>query len=147
MNKITTVAAQETTATVIGIDLAKNVFALHGINGAGKPILVRPSVRREQLLALLAQLPPCVIGMAACSGAHHWARHLLKLGHTPKLMAPKFVAPYRMQGRHGKNDANDAAAICEAVTRPKMRFVPIKSEDERMAWALLAKGQAFQARP
>ena len=77
MNKITTVALPETTVSVIGIDLAKKVFALHGINSAGKPVLVRPSVRREQLLALLAQLPPCVIGMEACSGAHHWARHLL----------------------------------------------------------------------
>jgi transposase len=115
--------------TVIGIDLAKNVFALHGVNSSGVPILVRPNVRRDQLLDLLAQLPPCVIGMEACSGAHHLARALIPFGHTPKLMAPKFVSPYRMQGPRGKNDANDAAAICEAVTRPKMRFVPIKSVD------------------
>jgi transposase len=81
------------------------------------------------LLDLLAQLPPCIIGMEACSGAHHLARSLIPFGHTPKLMAPKFVSPYRMQGARGKNDANDAAAICEAVTRPKMRFVPIKSID------------------
>jgi len=122
---------ESTTNTIvtIGIDLAKNVFAIHGVNSSGKPILVRPSVRREQLLDILAQLPPCLIGMEACSGAHHWARQLIKFGHTPKLMAPKFVAPYRMQGKQGKNDANDAAAICEAVTRPHMRFVPIKSEE------------------
>ena len=143
MNKITTVALPETTVSVIGIDLAKNVFALHGINSAGKPVLVRPSVRREQLLALLAQLPPCVIGMEACSGAHHWARNLLKLGHIPKLMAPKFVSPYRMQGKRGKNDANDAAAICEAVTRPNMRFVPIKSEDAQATLTVHRVRQGF----
>ena len=102
MNKITTVALPETTVSVIGIDLAKNVFALHGINSVGRPVLVRPSVRREQLLALLAQLPPRVIGTQACSGAHHWARHLIKLGHNPKLMATKFVSRYRMQVKRGK---------------------------------------------
>lgn len=132
MKKFSTLASQDNAAqrvTVIGVDLAKNVFALHGINAAGVPILVRPNVRRDQLLNLLAQLPPCIVGMEACSGAHHLARLLIPLGHTPKLMAPKFVSPYRMQGVRGKNDANDAAAICEAVTRPKMRFVPIKSTD------------------
>src|SRR5206468_3297850 len=108
-----------------------------------KPVLVRPAVRREQLLELLAQLSPCIIGMEACSGAHHWARHLLNMGHAPKLMAPKFVSPYRMQGRHGKNDANDAAAICEAVTRPKMRFVPIKSEDAQATLAVHRVRQGF----
>lgn len=107
--------------------MAKNVFAVRGIDASGKPYLVRPSVRRDQLLELVAKLPPCIIGMEACSGAHHWARTFAQFGHTPKLMAPKFVAPYRMQGSRGKNDANDAAAICEAVTRPAMRFVPVKS--------------------
>jgi transposase len=107
----------------IGIDLAKNVFAVHGIDEQGKAVLVRPRVRREQLLELVASLTPCVIGMEACSGAPHWARAFGALGHTPKLMAPKFVAPYRMAGRRGKNDAADAAAICEAVQRPSMRFV------------------------
>jgi transposase len=132
MKKFSTLGSQDNAAqrvTVIGVDLAKNVFALHGINAAGVPILVRPNVRRDQLLNLLAQLPPCIIGMEACSGAHHLARSVIPFGHTPKLMAPKFVSPYRMQGARGKNDANDAAAICEAVTRPKMRFVPIKSAD------------------
>ena len=118
--------------TVLGIDLAKNVFAVHGVNASGKPCLVRPNVRRDQLLDLLAQVPPCIIGMEACSGAHHLARTLVQFGHTPKLMAPKFVAPYRMQGSRGKNDANDAAAICEAVTRPNMRFVPVKSVDAQV---------------
>lgn len=118
--------------TFVGIDLAKNVFAVHGVNAGGQPCLVRPNVRRDQLLALLARLPPCVIGMEACSGAHHLARTLVQFGHTPKLMAPKFVAPYRMQGSRGKNDANDAAAICEALTRPAMRFVPVKSIDAQV---------------
>jgi len=110
----------------VGIDLAKNVFALHGVDEAGKPALVRPSVPRAKLLELVAALPPCVIGMEACSGAHHWARLFLQFGHTVHLMAPKFVIPYRLSGRRGKNDAADAAAICEAVQRPNMRFVPIK---------------------
>jgi transposase len=131
------------TACVVGIDLAKNIFAVHGVNAAGKPVLVRPRVRRDQLMALLAKLPPCVIGMEACSGAHQLARALTELGHTPKLMAPKFVAPYRMQGVRGKNDANDASAICEAVTRPKMRFVPIKSLDAQAILTMHRVRQGF----
>ena len=115
----------------LGIDLAKNVFALHGVGPAGKPELVRPEVGRSKLLEIVASLPPCLIGMETCSGAHHWAREFEKLGHTVRLMAPKFVAPYRMAGKRGKNDANDAAAICEAVTRPNMRFVPVKSIDQQ----------------
>lgn len=145
MNKITTAIVQSANAVVavIGIDLAKHVFAIHGVNRAGKTVLVKPTVRREQLLELLAQLPPCLIGMEACTGAHYWARELIKLGHTPKLMAPKFVTPYRMQGKRGKNDANDAAAICEAVARPNMRFVPVKSEDAQGMLALHRVRQGF----
>ncbi|MEK7893148.1 transposase, partial [Burkholderia contaminans] len=109
----------------VGIDLAKNVFAVHGVDEAGKAVLIKPRVSRDQLSALIAQLPPCVIGMEACSGAHHWARVFQEYGHKAKLMAPKLVAPYRMSGKRGKNDAADAAAICEAVTRPSMRFVPL----------------------
>ncbi|MDR6496815.1 transposase [Paraburkholderia terricola] len=115
----------------LGIDLAKNVFALHGVGTTGKPELVRPEVRRSRLLEVVASLPPCLIGMETCSGAHHWAREFEKFGHTVRLMAPKFVAPYRMAGKRGKNDANDAAAICEAVTRPNMRFVPVKTIDQQ----------------
>ena len=115
----------------VGIDLAKNVFALHGVDEHGKPALVRPSVPRARLHQLVAALPPCTIGMEACSGAHHWARLFAKQGHTVRLMAPKFVAPYRMSGKRGKNDAADAQAICEAVQRPNMRFVPVKSQDEQ----------------
>ena len=119
------------TIVTVGIDLAKNVFAVHGVDAAGKPALVRPSVARSNLLELIATLPPCLIGMEACSGAHHWAREFEKLGHTVRLMAPKFVAPYRLSGKRGKNDAADAAAICEAVTRPQMRFVPHKRIEQQ----------------
>ena len=113
----------------IGIDLAKNVFAVHGVDEHGKPALVRPSVKRDALLELIAKLPACLIGIEACSGAHYWAREFTKFGHSVKLMAPKFVAPYRLSGKKGKNDAADAQAICEAVRRPNMRFVPIKTEE------------------
>ena len=111
----------------VGIDLAKNVFAVHGVNEAGKPELVRPSVARGKLHELVASLPPCTIAMEACSGSHHWARLFMQHGHIVKLIAPKFVVPYRLSGKRGKNDAADAAAICEAVQRPNMRFVPVKS--------------------
>lgn len=115
----------------VGIDLAKSVFAVHGVSEAGKAELVRPSVARGKLLELIAGLPPCVIGMEACSGAHHWARLFEALGHTVRLMAAKFVAPYRLSGKRGKNDAADAAAICEAVQRPNMRFVPVKDIEQQ----------------
>lgn len=119
------------TILYVGIDLAKSVFAVHGVNEAGRPALVRPGVPRAKLLELIAGLAPCTIGMEACSGAHHWARLFMAHGHTVRLMAPKFVAPYRLSGRRGKNDAADAAAICEAVQRPNMRFVPVKSLDQQ----------------
>jgi len=114
----------------VGIDLAKNVFALHGVDSHGRAMLVRPAVSRAKLLEAIAALPPCSIGMEACSGAHHWARQFVAF-HTVRLMAPKLVAPYRMSGKRGKNDAADAAAICEAMQRPAMRFVPVKSEDQQ----------------
>ncbi|EGJ11840.1 transposase IS116/IS110/IS902 [Rubrivivax benzoatilyticus JA2 = ATCC BAA-35] len=115
------------TILFLGIDLAKNVFALHGVDERGRPALVRPAVRRDQLLEAVAKLPPCTIGMEACSGAHHWARRFQEFGHTVRLMAPKFVVPYRMSGRRGKNDAADAAAICEALQRPAMRLVHVQT--------------------
>lgn len=114
----------------VGIDLAKNVFAVHGINEFSKPQLVEPSVSRAKLPKLISQLPPCTIAMEACSGAHYWARQFQAMGHTVKLIAPKFVSPYRMGGKCGKNDAADAAAICEAATRPQMRFVAVKTIDQ-----------------
>jgi transposase len=93
----------------------------------GRAALVRPSVTRAKLLGQVAALPPCTIGMEACSGAHHWARVFAAHGHTVRIMAPHFVTAYRLSGKRGKNDAADAAAICAAVTSPSMRFVPIKS--------------------
>ncbi len=120
----------------VGIDLAKNVFAVHGVDDHGKPVLVKPKVARDKLAERIAQLPPCIIGMEACSGAHHWARQFRPYGHTVKLMAPKFVTPYRLSGKRGKNDAADAAAICEAVTRPNMRFVPVKEEHQQIILCL-----------
>jgi transposase len=104
----------------VGIDLAKNLFALHGVDEHGKAALVRPTLRRDQLLEMVATLPPCTIGMEAYSGAHHWAREFEMFGHHCGLMAPKFVVPYRMSSKHRKNDTADAAAICEAMQRPNM---------------------------
>lgn len=127
----------------IGIDLAKNVFAVHGVNEAGRAELIKPKVPRDQLPELIANLPPCLIGMEACSGAHHWARQFRQHGHTVRLIAPKFVTPYRMSGKRGKNDAADAAAICEAVTRPNMRFVPIKDEHQQAILTLHRTRQGF----
>ena len=127
----------------VGIDLAKNVFAVHGVDENGRAALVKPKVSREQLLPLIAQLPPCLIGMEVCSGAHHWARQLRLHGHTVKLIAPKFVIPYRLSGKRGKNDAADAAAICEAVTCPAMRFVPIKEEHQQIILCLHRTRQGF----
>lgn len=127
----------------LGIDLAKNVFALHGVDATGKPALVRPSVARAKLLELVASLPPCLIGMEACSGAHHWARLFAGHGHTVRLMAPKFVVPYRLSGKRGKNDKADAAAICEAVTRPAMRFVPPKSIEQQSQLLVHRARQGF----
>lgn len=127
----------------LGIDLAKNVFALHGVDATGLAVLVRPSVARAKLLELVASLPPCLIGMEACSGAHHWARLFASHGHTVRLMAPKFVVPYRLSGKRGKNDAADAAAICEAVSRPNMRFVPVKSIDQQCELLVHRARQGF----
>jgi len=127
----------------VGIDLAKNVFAIHGVDEHGKAVLVRPSVPRARLHQLVAALPPCTIGMEACSGAHHWARLFVQHGHTVRLMAPKFVAPYRMSGKRGKTDAADAQAICEAVQRPNMRFVPVKSQDEQARLCIHRVRQGF----
>ena len=107
----------------IGIDLAKQVFQLHGVDSHEK-VALRKQLRRAQMLDYFKKLPPCLIGMEACSSAHYWGRELQKLGHTVKLMAPQFVKPYV---KSNKNDANDAEAICEAVARPNMRFVAIKT--------------------
>lgn len=118
--------------TTCGIDLAKTVFSLHAVDGYGVVVL-RKTVSRARLEAVVAQLAPSLIGLEACSGAHEWARRFARYGHTVKLMAPKFVAPYR---KSGKNDGNDAEAICEAVSRPSMRFVPVKSVEQQAVLTL-----------
>ena len=127
----------------VGIDLAKNVFAVHGVNESGAAQLRQPKVARAKLNALIAAMPPCTIGIEACSGAHHWARQFQAHGHTVRLIAPKLVTPYRMSGKRGKNDAADAAAICEAVQRPNMRFVPIKSEEQQSRLMVHRARQGF----
>ena len=113
--------------TTMGFDIAKNVFQLHGVDANGKTVL-RKQLKRNQVLAFFAKLLPCLIGLEACSGAHYWARELIKLGHDARLISPQFVKPY-VKGN--KNDANDAEAICEAVGRSNMRFVPIKSIEQQ----------------
>jgi transposase len=113
--------------TTIGLDLAKNVFQLHGVTEEGE-VTLRRQLRRSQMLDFFARLPPCLIGMEACAGAHFWARQLTKLGHDVRLMPPSYVKAYV---KRGKTDAADAGAICEAVTRPSMRFVPVKSDDQQ----------------
>jgi len=125
--------------STVGIDLAKNVFSVHGVDSAGT-VIVRRTLSRAKLSELVAQLPPCLIGMEACSGAHEWARRFATFGHTVKLMAPKFVTPYR---KGGKNDGNDAEAICEAVARPNMRFVPVKSTEQQSDLSLHRVRQGF----
>jgi len=125
--------------TTVGIDLAKRVFALHGVDASGRVVL-RKTIRREQFVETVAKLPPCLIGMEACSGSHEWARRFQALGHTVRLMAPVFVVPYR---KSGKNDGNDAEAICEAVSRPNMRFVPVKSAEQQALLALHRVRQGF----
>ena len=105
--------------TTIGLDLAKQIFQVHGVGGDGRA-LVRKRLRRSEVLSFFAGLEPCLVGMEACATAHHWARELSQLGHEVRLMPPAYVKPYV---KRGKNDAADAEAICEAVTRPTMRFV------------------------
>ena len=119
------------TITCMGIDLAKQVFQIHGVNRAEK-VQQRRQLRRSQMLAYFSKLEPCLIGMEACSGAYYWARELSKFGHDVRLMAPQFVKPYV---KSGKNDANDAEAICEAVSRPTMRFVAIKTVEQQVIQA------------
>lgn len=117
--------------TRIGIDLAKHVFQIHGVDRHGK-VVVKKQLRRSQMLAYFGELPPTLIGMEACGSAHYWARELGKMGHEARLMSPQFVKPYV---KSGKNDANDAEAICEAVSRPSMRFVTVKTVEQQVIQA------------
>lgn len=125
--------------TTIGLDLAKNVFQVHGVNEQGKTVL-KKQLKRSQVLPFFANLAPCLIGMEACAAAHHWARKLVTLGHDAKLMAPQFVKPYV---KSNKNDARDAEAICEAVSRPHMRFVPSKTPAQQAVLSLHRARQGF----
>ena len=116
----------------VGLDIAKSVFQVHGVDEAGA-VLLRKRVSRAKMLEFFAGLRPCLVGIEACPAAHHWGRELQALGHTVKLMPPNYVKAYV---KRSKNDANDAAAICEAVTRPSMRFVAIKRKDQQAALML-----------
>jgi transposase len=113
--------------TTIGLDLAKHWFQIHGIDAAGK-VVARRRLRRTEVVAFFRKQEPCLVGMEACATAHHWARELIALGHEVKLMPPAYVKAYV---KRNKNDAADAEAICEAVTRPSMRFVPVKDVDQQ----------------
>ncbi len=118
--------------TTIGLDLAKHVFQVHAVDAAGVVVL-RKALRRAQVLPFFAKLAPCLIGIEACGTSHYWARELIRLGHEVRLMPPAYVKPYV---KRGKTDAADAEAICEAVTRPTMRFVPVKSRDQQAALSM-----------
>jgi transposase len=123
---------REMDVRTLGIDLAKNLFQIHGVDGQGRTVVQR-QVRRRQLLPFVAQLSPCLVAMEACGGAHYWAREIARRGHEVRLMSPRFVRPYV---KSNKNDARDAEAICEAVGRPSMRFVAVKSQAQQDMLAL-----------
>lgn len=130
MEKITRATGSDE-AVRVGVDLAKRVIQVHAVNAADKVITTR-ALRREQFIEWCAQLPAgSVVAMEASSGAHHWARKLNALGLNAKIISAQLVSPYRLQGHTGKNDANDAAAICEAASRPQMRFIPVKSIEQQ----------------
>jgi transposase len=125
--------------TTVGFDVAKTIFQVHGVDGQGR-ITERKRLKRNQVLTYFANLEPCLIGMEACGSAHYWARQMAGFGHTVKLIAPQFVKPYV---KTNKNDAADAEAICEAVARPNMRFVPVKNDEQQGVLALHRARQGF----
>lgn len=125
--------------TTVGVDLAKIVFQVHAVDTRGKVVL-RKQLKRAEMSRFFANLPPCLIGMETCGSAHYWARTLERFGHTVRLMAPQFIKPYV---KSNKNDVADAEAICEAVSRPHMRFVPIKSVEQQAVLALHRVRQGF----
>jgi transposase len=130
------------TITRIGVDLAKNVMQLHGVDSMGR-VVVKKAITRQKFLQWFANLQPCLVAMEACSSSHYWARKLRALGHDVRLIAPQFVAPYRKGGKHVKNDALDAEAICEAASRPHMRFVPLKTTEQQSVMAIHRIRQGF----
>src|SRR5689334_12063134 len=125
--------------TTVGVDLAKNVFQIHAVDERGK-VIVRKQLKRDQVAAFFAKLEPCLVGMEACASAHHWARKLQSFGHTVRLIAPQFVKPYV---KANKNDAADAEAICEAVSRPSMRFVAVKTVAQQAILAMHRVRQGY----
>src|ERR1700676_4147906 len=127
--------------TTIGLDIAKSVFQVHGADVAGA-VVIRKRISRAKVLEYFGDLPPCLVGIEACPSAHHWGRELQALGHTVRLIPPSYVKAYL---KRSKNDANDAAAICEAVTRPSMRFVPTKSEQQQSG-LMLHRGRQLLVR-
>ena len=120
------------TVTTIGLDIAKSVFQVHGHDGAGR-VVIRRQLKRRSVLAFFQKLPPCLVGIEACASAHHWSRELQALGHKVRLIPPAYVKPYV---KRQKNDAADAEAICEAVTRANMRFVPTKTLEQQSGLVL-----------
>ncbi len=120
------------TLTTIGLDIAKSVFQVHGVDAAGR-VVVRRQLKRRYVVAFFEKLPPCLVGIEACASSHHWSRELQALGHTVRLMPPAYVKPYV---KRQKNDATDAEAICEAVTRPNMRFVATKTPEQQSCLTL-----------
>jgi transposase len=120
------------TITTIGLDIAKSVFQVHGVDAGGR-VIVRRQLKRRSVLAFFQKLPPCLVGIEACASSHHWSRELQALGHTVRLMPPAYVKPYV---KRQKNDATDAEAICEAVTRANMRFVPTKTPEQQSGLVL-----------
>ena len=127
----------------VGVDLAKNVIQVHAVDRAGLRVTAR-AIKRDQFLAECAQLPPgCTVAMEACNGAHAWARRLRAMGLDARLIAASFVSLYRMEGKSGKNDMTDAAAVCEAASRPTMRFVPIKTTEQQGVMVLHRVREGF----
>src|SRR6202162_5423106 len=127
------------TITTIGLDIAKSVFQVHGVDAGGQ-VIVRRQLKRRHVLTFFQKLPPCLVGIEACASSHHWSRELQALGHTVRLMPPAYVKPYV---KRQKNDARDAEAICEAVTRPNMRFVATKTPEQQGCLTLLRTRHLF----
>lgn len=118
--------------STIGLDISKSVFQVHGVNAAGQ-VVIRRQLKRRFMLAFFEKLPPCLVGIEACASSHYWSRELQALGHTVRLMPPAYVKPYV---KRQKNDTTDAEAICEAVTRPNMWFVPTKTVEQQICLML-----------
>jgi transposase len=123
------------TVRTIGLDIAKSVFQVHGVDAAGQ-VVVRRQLKRRHVVAFFQKLPPCLVGIEACASSHYWSRELQALGHTVRLMPPTYVKPYV---KRQKNDIADAEAICEAVTRANMRFVPPRRLSSKAAWCFIAR--------